>query len=59
MEPGPIPTFKPRLQVLNRRQALAIHTAALEILEKIGIKMEHAESLDMLADAGGKVFDKD
>jgi trimethylamine--corrinoid protein Co-methyltransferase len=59
MEPGPIPTFKPRLKVLNRRQALAIHTAALEILEKIGIKMEHAESLEMLAGAGGSVFDKD
>ena len=59
MELGPIPTFQPRLKVLNRRQALAIHTAALEILEKICIKMEHAESLDMLAGAGGSVFDKD
>jgi trimethylamine--corrinoid protein Co-methyltransferase len=58
MEPGPIPTFQPRLRVLNRRQALAIHTAALEILEKTGIKMEHSESLDMLAGAGGRVFDK-
>ena len=59
MELGPIPTLQPRLKVLNRRQALAIHTAALEILEKIGIKMEHAECLDMLAGAGGRVFDKD
>jgi len=59
MEPGPIPTFQPRLKVLSRKQALAIHTAALEILEKIGIKMEHAESLEMLASAGGKVFNKD
>lgn len=59
MEPGPIPTFQPRLKVLNRRQALAIHTAALEILEKTGIKMEHTECLDMLAAAGGRVFDKD
>ena len=54
MEPGPIPTFQPRLKVLNRRQALAIHTAALEILEKTGIKMEHSECLDMLAGAGGR-----
>ncbi|MCJ7539184.1 MAG: trimethylamine methyltransferase family protein, partial [Desulfobacterales bacterium] len=59
MELGPIPTFQPRLKVLNRRQALAIHTAALEILEKIGIKMEHAECLEMLEAAGGSVFDKD
>ena len=59
MEPVPIPTFQPRLKVLNHQQALAIHTTALEILEKIGVKMEHAECLDMLADAGGRVFDKD
>ena len=59
MEPGTIPTFQPRLKVLSRKQALAIHIAALEILEKIGIKMEDAESLEMLASAGGKVFDKD
>jgi hypothetical protein len=29
-----VPTFQPRLKVLNREQAMAIHTAALEILEK-------------------------
>jgi trimethylamine--corrinoid protein Co-methyltransferase len=50
-----IPTFQPRLKVLNREQALAIHTAALEILEKTGFKMEHAGALEMLSDAGCRV----
>jgi trimethylamine--corrinoid protein Co-methyltransferase len=54
-----IPTFKPKLRVLSREQALAIHTAALEILEKIGFKMEHPGALEMLAGAGGKVSDGD
>jgi len=50
-----IPTFQPRLKVLSREQALAIHTAALEILERIGFKMEHLGALEMLTDAGGRV----
>ena len=56
MEP---PTFQPRLKVLNRDQALAIHAAALEILEKTGFRMEHPGALEMLADAGGKVSNGD
>ena len=56
MEP---PTFQPRLKVLNREQALAIHTAALEILGKTGFKMEHPGALEMLADAGCKVSNSD
>ena len=55
MKPIKIPTFQPRLKVLSREQALAIHTAALEILEKTGFKMEHPGALKMLADAGCKV----
>ena len=47
-----IPTFQPRLKVLNRDQVLAIHTAALEILEKTGFKMEHPGARQMLIDAG-------
>jgi trimethylamine--corrinoid protein Co-methyltransferase len=50
-----IPTFQPRLKVLNRKQALAIHTTALEILEKVGFKMEHPWALELLAGAGAKV----
>jgi trimethylamine--corrinoid protein Co-methyltransferase len=59
MKPADIPTFRPRLKVLNREQALAIHTAASEILEKTGFKMEHPGALEMLADAGCKVSDGD
>ena len=50
-----ISTFQPRLKTLNREQALAIHAAALEILEKTGFKMEHPGAREMLADAGGRV----
>ena len=57
MERLNIPTFQPRLRVLNREQALAIHEAALEILEKTGFKMEHPGALKMLAEEGCEVFD--
>ncbi len=50
-----IETFKPRLKVLNKKQAWAIHTAALEILEKTGFEMEHPDVLEMLTGAGCKV----
>ncbi|MCG6892273.1 MAG: trimethylamine methyltransferase family protein [Desulfobacteraceae bacterium] len=59
MQRLPIPTFQPRLKVLGREQALAIHTAALEILEKTGVKMEHAEAREMLVDAGARPFGDD
>jgi len=59
MKPMEIPTFQPRLKVLTREQALAIHTAALEILEKIGFKMEHPGAREMLTDAGCKVSNGD
>jgi trimethylamine--corrinoid protein Co-methyltransferase len=45
------------MRVLGRRQALAIHTAALEILDKTGIKMEHDGARAMLVDAGARAFD--
>ncbi len=50
-----IPTLQPRLKVLSREQVLAIHAAALEILEKIGFKMEHPGALELLAGVGAKV----
>jgi len=54
-----IPTYQPRLKVLNHDQALAIHTAALEILETRGLRMEHPGALRMLVDAGCRVSDGD
>jgi trimethylamine---corrinoid protein Co-methyltransferase len=59
MQPLSIPTFQPRLKVLDRRQVLAIHTAALEIIEKTGVKMEHEGARRMLVDAGARKFDQD
>ncbi len=56
MKPMGIPTFQPRLKVLDRKQALAIHNAALEILEKTGFKMEHPGALEMLTGAGCRVL---
>lgn len=50
----PIATQHPRLKVINRQQALAIHTAALEILEKTGVNMAHEGARRMLLDAGAK-----
>ncbi|MFO8009873.1 MAG: trimethylamine methyltransferase family protein, partial [Dehalococcoidia bacterium] len=57
MKPIDIPTLQPHMKVLNREQALAIHTASLEILEKTGFKMEHKGVLEMLAGAGCRVSD--
>ena len=54
-----IPTFQPHLKVLTREQALAIHTAALEVLEKIGIKMEHPEVRRQLLDHGCRAGEGD
>ena len=59
MKSPDILTFQPRLNVLNREQAWAIHTAACEILEKTGFKMEHPAALEMLAASGCKVSDGD
>lgn len=47
--------FRPRLQVLGRDQAWAIHGAALEILGKVGFWMGHAGARAMLGDAGCEV----
>ena len=59
MKPLKIPTFQPRLKVLNREQALAIHAAALEIIGKIGFKMEHQGAREMLTAAGCSVVNSD
>ena len=56
MRPITVPTFQPRLKVLNHEQALAIHIAALEILETTGFKMEHPVVLEMLIGAGCRVL---
>jgi trimethylamine--corrinoid protein Co-methyltransferase len=52
MKQPDILTCQPRLKVLGREQARAIHTAALEIIERTGFKMEHQGVLEMLVAAG-------
>ncbi len=52
-------TFQPRLKVLSKDQAWSIHNAALEILEKIGFKMEHTDARRMLLDAGCSASEDD
>ncbi len=59
MDPLNTETFRPRLKVFSKDQAWAIHTAALEILEKTGFKMEHPKVLEMLHGAGCRVEDKE
>jgi trimethylamine--corrinoid protein Co-methyltransferase len=58
MKSTEVPAFRPRLKVLNHEQILAIHNAALEILEKTGVKMEHPGALETLVGAGCKVSDQ-
>ncbi len=53
----PVPTFQPRLRVFSRAQALSVHSAALEILEKTGVKMEHAGARKLLVDNGARLYD--
>ncbi len=52
-----IETYQPQISVLSKPQAKAIHSAALEILEKTGFQMDHPVALEMLDGAGCKVSD--
>ncbi|MGD9367832.1 MAG: trimethylamine methyltransferase family protein [Desulfobacteraceae bacterium] len=54
----PVPTCQPRLKVFDRQQTLAVHSAALEILEKTGIRLEHDGARRMIAEHGGRIYDE-
>jgi trimethylamine--corrinoid protein Co-methyltransferase len=47
--------FKPRLRVINEDQIKRIHTATLEVLERVGVKMTHPRGVELLEGAGAKV----
>jgi len=47
--------FKPTMQIINEDQIREIHLAALEVLERTGIKMTHPRGVELLAGAGAKV----
>ena len=45
-------------RLLSRGEITAVHTAAMEVLERVGIVIQHEEALKVLADAGATVDDK-
>jgi len=47
--------FRPKLKVLDDEQKREIHLAALEVLERTGVKMTHPKGLEILSGAGAKV----
>ena len=47
-----VKAFQPRLTVFSKRQTMAVHGAALHILENTGFRMEHDGVLEMLLDHG-------
>jgi len=49
----------PRYRLLTEDQIKEIHHASLEVLETIGVRVPHAEALQLLRDAGCRVKDKD
>jgi len=48
--------FTPRMKVLSEDQIDRFHNAALEILERLGVRMTHPKGLELLAAAGCKVI---
>lgn len=48
-----------QLKVLSEEDIYQIHIATLEVLEEVGVKIEHRPALELMADNGCKVdFDK-
>ena len=47
--------FRPKLKVINEEQKREIHLAAIEVLERTGIKMTHPKGLEILSGAGARV----
>ena len=50
-------TFRPNLSFLSPQDKEKIHRAVLKILSEIGMKVNHAEALQLLTDAGCSVRD--
>ena len=51
-------TFKPKLEVMNKKQMWDIHQAALEILKTTGFDMQHRPVRKMLLEAGCSISRK-
>ena len=50
-----MPTIEPRLEVLSREQIELIHTAALRVLDEVGVVLPHPEVMAIYDDAGARV----
>ncbi len=48
---------RPRFRILDDAQIKRIHEAVLKILEKVGVRVNHPQALDLLADGGARVLD--
>ena len=48
----------PRLQWFSRGQLEEIHSATIEVLERVGVRVDHDEALALLKDAGCIVKDR-
>jgi trimethylamine--corrinoid protein Co-methyltransferase len=47
--------FRPKLKVIDEGQKREIHFAALEVLERTGVKITHDRALDILSSAGARI----
>jgi trimethylamine--corrinoid protein Co-methyltransferase len=47
--------FTPKLQILSQEQMERFHLATLEILERLGVRLNHPKGLEMLASVGCQV----
>ncbi len=48
----------PRMEMLNREQCQTIHRASLEILRRTGVRVHHAEALNLLRETDAVVTDE-
>ena len=44
-----------RIEILNNEEMKKIHEASISILENTGIRIDHKETLEKLADAGANI----
>ena len=49
----------PRLTLLDERQRLRLHEAALEVLDTVGIRIATAEARSLLVGAGARAVEDD
>ncbi|MBW1712022.1 MAG: trimethylamine methyltransferase family protein [Deltaproteobacteria bacterium] len=50
--------IRPKLQILSDQEAESFYFGALDVLERIGVKVLHPEAIELLQEAGGFVGDE-